>query len=83
MISLVVNVDEDVEASASVTSTDSLPGRPPQLLLLPVTDDTFPESNERPTPPPKPPKSPPLLLLLLPLGPFTDTKVEEEEEEEE
>lgn len=76
MISLVVNVDEDVEASASVTSTDSLPGRPPQLLLLPVTDDTFPESNERPTPPP-------LLLLLLPLGPFTDTTVEEGEEEEE
>lgn len=60
MISLVVNVDEDVEASASVASTDSLPGRPPPpTLLLPVVaEDTLPESKEIPLLPPKSPVEP-------------------------
>lgn len=57
MISLVVRVDEDVDASASVTSTDSLPGRP--MLLPVVAEDTFPESNE------ETPKSLPAPLTAL------------------
>lgn len=48
MISLVVSVDDDVDASASVTSMDSLPGRP--LLLPVVAEDTLPESKEMPLP---------------------------------